>query len=67
VPEPVHVFRVLVAVLALAAAVNHGWHHARQQHYLAERLTRVSRRDGQADLLVIDRPSAGAEGKRSAS
>ncbi|HET8664079.1 MAG TPA: hypothetical protein VFM08_07175 [Nocardioides sp.] len=42
--EPVHVFWALVAVSAVAAACNHGWHHMRDRH-LHERLTRASYRD----------------------
>ena len=41
--EPVHVFWAIVAILALAAACNHGWHHARHSH-LSARLARASYR-----------------------
>lgn len=55
-PEPVYFFWGAVAVLAIAAAVNHGWHHARSG-YLHTRLTRLAvRHDGHvvADVAVAD-------------
>jgi hypothetical protein len=53
VPESVYFFWGVVAFLALAAAVNHGWHHARDSH-LTARLARVSYRDGGPTVVVID-------------
>ncbi len=41
----VYVFWGVVALLALAAGWNHGWHHVRDSH-LKARLTRASHRDG---------------------
>ena len=55
-PEPVHVFWVIVAVLALAAACNHGWHHARDRH-LTARLVRACARDCGAAVLVVEPPA----------
>jgi hypothetical protein len=43
----------LVAFLALAAALNHSWHHARDSH-LTSRLARVSYRDGRSTIVVVD-------------
>jgi hypothetical protein len=48
--EPVHVFWVLVGILAVAAGWNHGWHHVRHDH-LVTRLTRAARRDGASGFL----------------
>jgi hypothetical protein len=56
VPESVYVFWVIVAVLALAAAVNHCWHHPRGG-YLPTRLDRVAvRHDGH--LIRVPSPSS---------
>jgi hypothetical protein len=52
-PEPVYFFWGLVAFLALAAALNHSWHHARDSH-LTSRLARVSYRDGRSTIVVVD-------------
>jgi hypothetical protein len=52
-PESVYFFWGLVAFLALAAALNHGWHHARDSH-LSSRLARVSYRDGRSTVVVVD-------------
>ena len=51
--ESVYFFWALVAFLALAAALNHGWHHARDSH-LSSRLARVSYRDGRSTMVVLD-------------
>jgi hypothetical protein len=56
VPEPVHVFWGIVAVLALAAACNHGWHHVRHNH-LASRLARASHRNDVTAHVVAQRPT----------
>ena len=63
--EPLHVFWVLIAMLSVAAACNHGWHHARHEHHLAERLIRASHHDRGADLRVVDGP-AGVPGSEPA-
>jgi len=52
-PEPIYFFWGLVVVLALAAAFNHGWHHARDSH-LSSRLARVSYRDGRSTVVLVD-------------
>jgi hypothetical protein len=52
-PEPIYYFWGLVAVLAVAAALNHGWHHARDAH-LSARLARVAYRDGRSTVVVVD-------------
>ena len=66
-PDAVSVFWTLLALLAVAAACNHGWHHVRHAH-LSSRLERVSRRapEGAAPLarpavtiVEIDTTSAG--------
>ncbi|HEY3528318.1 MAG TPA: hypothetical protein VGK78_04150 [Nocardioides sp.] len=54
--EPVHVFWGLVAILAMAAACNHGWHHTRQNH-LASRLARASYAHAVQPLVVSERPA----------
>jgi peptidoglycan/LPS O-acetylase OafA/YrhL len=43
----------VVAFLAVAAALNHGWHHARDNH-LSARLARASYRDGRSTVVVVD-------------
>ena len=51
--DPVYFFWGLVAVLAVAAALNHGWHHARDSH-LTSRLARVAYRDGRSTMVAVD-------------
>jgi hypothetical protein len=51
-PESVYFFWALVGFLALAAALNHAWHHARDNH-LSSRLARVSYRDGRSTVVVV--------------
>ncbi len=41
----VYVFWGVVALLVLAAGLNHGWHHVRDSH-LRTRLTRAVHREG---------------------
>ena len=43
VHQSVHVFWGVLALLAVAAAFNHGWHHTRHNHVSA-RLVRASSR-----------------------
>jgi hypothetical protein len=52
-PESIYFFWGLVAFLALAAALNHGWHHARDGH-LSSRLARVAYRDGRSTVVRVD-------------
>jgi hypothetical protein len=63
--EPVHLFWVLIAVLSVAAACNHGWHHTRHEHHLAERLVRASHHGRGTDIRALDRP-AGEPGNEPA-
>ena len=51
-PESVYFFWFLVGFLALAAACNHTWHHARDSHHA--RLARASRRETPGSLFAGD-------------
>jgi hypothetical protein len=62
--EPVDVFWGIVAVLAVAAAWNHGWHHARPS-YLSTRLARAAHRDGGAPRRADESPLAAVDVENS--
>jgi hypothetical protein len=59
-PESVYFFWGIVALLALAAGCNHGWHHLRDSH-LTARLTRASSRGGAAVVLLTERRDSALE------
>lgn len=63
VPESVYAFCwALVVFLALAAAFNHGWHHARDRH-LTTRLARASGRDTEQASFELDREGRAVDGE----
>ena len=62
-PESIHVFWALVAVLAVAAGCNHGWHHLRGRH-LSSRLTRATYRYVDARVLVVEPGGRVADSER---
>jgi hypothetical protein len=60
VSDPIFVFWGLVAFLCLAAACNHGWHHARDNH-LNMRLARVARTDDRTSTHLSESPRYGLD------
>jgi hypothetical protein len=58
--EPLYYFWGLVVLLAVAAGCNHGLHHVRQAH-VAARLSRASRREVAATLVVAEPPPVGVD------
>jgi hypothetical protein len=60
VSDPIHVFWGLIAILGVAAALNHRWHHARHST-LDARLVRASERDRGAVRLDAGLPREAVE------
>ena len=57
--EPIYIFWGLVALLALAAVFNHGWHHGRDRHP-STRSTRATHHDPSSPVTVSE-----SNGRRS--
>jgi hypothetical protein len=52
VTPPIYACWAIVALLALAAGCNHGWHHARHNHP-SSRLTRADERDAEGAPIQV--------------